>query len=871
MIFRDLIKDTVWMPGALYDEEQRPRLSILLPTFNRGRSGLFSRCVDSIISQTLGDIELIIVDDASNDGTAIHIAGYMAKDGRISCLRHRENIGLPAVSEYEAYFRARADRVAFAFDDNFFYEDAFERLLEESMRCPDSMIYGYVEVAIIRDAYSDVRRMRLGYDQPLGALYVGNNIANSSVLLPKKIIEDVGFYDPHVALARVCDWDLWRRVARKYEIKHVDVAVGLEDGPINSDSLGNSYPLDSWVTAEWMASHRNESLQPKNISNYDVFEISSDLNIDTQDVLAGLIERHRAVRSWLLPKVNATKKSKHQNGHILIVSMHHDASTSLCFEGLPEEISGCVRIIVRDGGFSIEELARATCVIFVRYVEPFRLWLNAAQAMGVPRYFYLDDNLPLMIETGEIDFEGSDALHPDNLRRELKSFDGVLLTSMPLLEYFQRKMFHDNCNYIPVAWFDQGAIVADREQIIREEVTIAIFGSKHREDGWRILRPALEKIVRDGKKIHLVGHFWSMHNAAFDVLPNGLRITKIAYESLYCQALIKLAKHKPDFLLHLPSATKNHQYKTLHPLLSATLLGAVPILPAVFPYEQAGNAGAAVIINEPENPISWYEGLLFHIDNSSVLDEIRRKNKIFCANNFSGRDSIYLLRKILRKHGGAVSWMEQARRLRELARWTRNSIGTSIPGSRSENANLPNIISSSISLAAHRKAIRYSICGRISSGRNDLWEQVDFAFSELKIFSEISGWRKRGASLELSDSLHEIPYREYVIRLDAGRLDFAQFAISTDGIQVGIIGIELISPQGVIELQRTLELAGLDLRRPVKFDMNGVVVNAPGSWIFRIFAKSIAPVYVYEFINRKFRGLRFGRQNPFMSLRVLAS
>src|SRR4051812_4886578 len=99
MQVKDLIRGTIWLPGSDWDPNRQPKISVLLPTFRRGKSGLFRRCVNSVLSQTLEDLELIIVDDASTDGTADQIAEFQKRDRRVSCLRHSSNIGLPAISE----------------------------------------------------------------------------------------------------------------------------------------------------------------------------------------------------------------------------------------------------------------------------------------------------------------------------------------------------------------------------------------------------------------------------------------------------------------------------------------------------------------------------------------------------------------------------------------------------------------------------------------------------------------------------------------------------------------------------------------------------------------------------------------------------
>src|SRR2546423_7953058 len=139
----DLIKDTVWLPSSNYDMA-RPLISVLLPTFRRGRDGSFLKAANSILGQSLRDLELIIIDDGSTDGTAEQIASLMAADKRVSCLRHPSNIGLPAISEYEAFMRARSDYIAFGFDDFIFEPDALSNLVVFPLTSPRSVVHGYV-------------------------------------------------------------------------------------------------------------------------------------------------------------------------------------------------------------------------------------------------------------------------------------------------------------------------------------------------------------------------------------------------------------------------------------------------------------------------------------------------------------------------------------------------------------------------------------------------------------------------------------------------------------------------------------------------------------------------------------------------------
>src|SRR5579862_6763247 len=96
---RDIIGHQNWEGGGTRSE---PLISILMPTYRRGSDGLFRQAASSVLNQSLKEIELLIVDDASTDGTVDIIRELRRGDDRVANLRHEYNIGLPAISEFEA-------------------------------------------------------------------------------------------------------------------------------------------------------------------------------------------------------------------------------------------------------------------------------------------------------------------------------------------------------------------------------------------------------------------------------------------------------------------------------------------------------------------------------------------------------------------------------------------------------------------------------------------------------------------------------------------------------------------------------------------------------------------------------------------------
>lgn len=106
----------------------RPRVSVIVPAYNAER--YVGRCLDSLRAQTLGDIEILCVDNGSSDGSRAVLAEHAAADGRVRVLDEptpgvsaARNAGLAA---------ARGEFVAFADADDFADERYLELLVEKA-------------------------------------------------------------------------------------------------------------------------------------------------------------------------------------------------------------------------------------------------------------------------------------------------------------------------------------------------------------------------------------------------------------------------------------------------------------------------------------------------------------------------------------------------------------------------------------------------------------------------------------------------------------------------------------------------------------------------------------------------------------------
>ncbi len=221
--------------------ETLPLISVIIPA--RNAAATLSQTLDSVSAQTVGDWEVIIVDDGSTDATAAVIESYAARDKRFSALAGRgegagsaRNLGIAA---------ARGKYLHFLDADDWNDPSFYEKMLSALRALPGAAI-----------AYSACRRVMAGglltepYPIPdlsadaFGAFARGCPIAIHAVLAERALIVRVGAFD--TALGNCEDWDLWQRVSR-FPVQWVLVDEGLAYYRTAGSSLSNK--------AEWFLFH----------------------------------------------------------------------------------------------------------------------------------------------------------------------------------------------------------------------------------------------------------------------------------------------------------------------------------------------------------------------------------------------------------------------------------------------------------------------------------------------------------------------------------------------------------------------------------------------------------------------------------------
>ena len=106
-----------------------PVISIIVPVYNV--EPYLRHCLDSIIGQTLSDLEIIIVDDGSTDGSSIICDEYAARDSRIKVL-HKSNAGQSSARNAGIDI-STAPYIGFVDSDDYIADDMYELLYTNAL------------------------------------------------------------------------------------------------------------------------------------------------------------------------------------------------------------------------------------------------------------------------------------------------------------------------------------------------------------------------------------------------------------------------------------------------------------------------------------------------------------------------------------------------------------------------------------------------------------------------------------------------------------------------------------------------------------------------------------------------------------------
>lgn len=105
------------------------KISVIIPVYNA--ENFLKRCLESVLSQTLADIEILCIDDSSSDSSFKILEEYSKIDTRLKCYRNEKNIG-QGLTRNKGIDLAQGEYIAFVDCDDWIEADMYEILYSKT-------------------------------------------------------------------------------------------------------------------------------------------------------------------------------------------------------------------------------------------------------------------------------------------------------------------------------------------------------------------------------------------------------------------------------------------------------------------------------------------------------------------------------------------------------------------------------------------------------------------------------------------------------------------------------------------------------------------------------------------------------------------
>lgn len=223
------------------------KISVLMVNYNHETH--LPLTIESVLSQSYQNIQFIIIDDGSTDGSQTIIKDYAKKDPRIEYyfleknrhICHATNFGFSKVT---GEYLARID------SDDLWYPDKLQKQLEFMQETPDcNVCFSWTDLIDengndLSDSEQDLYNLFNGrhpscQEHWLEFFFIhGNCLSHPSLLMKSEIQKEIGDFNP--AYRQAHDFDYWIRIAKKYPIFVMEEKLTAMRRFVNSSLLNTS-------------------------------------------------------------------------------------------------------------------------------------------------------------------------------------------------------------------------------------------------------------------------------------------------------------------------------------------------------------------------------------------------------------------------------------------------------------------------------------------------------------------------------------------------------------------------------------------------------------------------------------------------------
>lgn len=196
-----------------------PEITVVITCFNYGH--YLEGCLNSVFNQTYQDYEVVVIDDGSTDSTCEVAEAFMGRPN----MRYisQENSG-QARAKNRGIEMARGRYLAFLDADDLWEKEKLVKQIRLFERPSVGVVYSRARLFDEKGALLALKDPQK-YLKPRSGmvvrwLFIDNFVCFSSSIVRKECLERFGGFDETLRMG--IDWDLWLRIATRYEFDFVD-------------------------------------------------------------------------------------------------------------------------------------------------------------------------------------------------------------------------------------------------------------------------------------------------------------------------------------------------------------------------------------------------------------------------------------------------------------------------------------------------------------------------------------------------------------------------------------------------------------------------------------------------------------------------
>lgn len=219
-------------------------ISVIMPTYNQAE--FLSYSINSVLSQTFTNWELLIVDNFSSDETTNVLANY--SDPRIKIFQIN-NGGIIAKSRNVAIKAAEGSWIAFLDSDDYWFPNKLE-IVSKYFHLNCDFIYHHMKVVTDNVISNEIIKSRRLQNPILKDLIInGNTIATSSVVVRKNRLTEVNCMNEAPELIGIEDYNTWLRISKiteAFKLAPIELGVYRKHEMNNSLLKGTDLPIEAF-------------------------------------------------------------------------------------------------------------------------------------------------------------------------------------------------------------------------------------------------------------------------------------------------------------------------------------------------------------------------------------------------------------------------------------------------------------------------------------------------------------------------------------------------------------------------------------------------------------------------------------------------